>query len=522
LALRAWLEDVAERKSLHLEMVAIPALVTLGSVAGRLVAIRPEPFDDWEVVPNLWGAVVARPGMMKTAALSVGTDPLKPLIAKAYDEYSEAREPAEAKIRALQSEIKQMSRAAEKAKDPTPIDRDRMTEALREIEQSAVRPKRYMAKDATVEMLAELISENPRGLLVVRDELSAWLGNLAKPGRDGDRGFYLEAWDGNGSHVVDRIGRGTTHIPALCLGVLGTIQPGLMSKLVSGADAHGDKDDGLVQRFQLFVWPDALRDYKEPTRRPNVHAKSKAYEVYQWAAAATAPMLNACVPESRSRMPFVGFDSAAQELWKEWRREFEARIRDAEVQSFPSYASHIAKYRSMVPSIALLDHLADLAGGGTRSDVGRPSLERAIRWAEYLDAHARKLYGVASPALVAAHRLAARVTEGSIESRMTVRKVKRKDWSGLTSDEDVYGGLNVLESLGWLRVVKMKTGGAPSYVIELRPDHEAALDDLTAKTDKSPDTASEPDLSSVLSVPSESSTPESASPQISETWECIT
>jgi len=56
-------------------------------------------------------------------------------------------------------------------------------------------------------------------MLVLRDELSGWLRALDKPGREGDREFYLEAWNGTGSYTVDRIGRGTIHIPTLTLGL---------------------------------------------------------------------------------------------------------------------------------------------------------------------------------------------------------------------------------------------------------------------------------------------------------------
>src|SRR5438067_2294124 len=77
------------------------------------------------------------------------------------------------------------------------------------------RERRYWTQDSTVEKLGIRLQDNPRGLLIVRDELSGWLHGLEKQGREGDRQFYLEAWNGTGSFTVDRIERGTLHIPAL-------------------------------------------------------------------------------------------------------------------------------------------------------------------------------------------------------------------------------------------------------------------------------------------------------------------
>ncbi len=56
---RRWLTDVTERASIPLEFVACPALVGLGTVVGRHIGIRPGRYDDYLVVPNSWGGIVA-------------------------------------------------------------------------------------------------------------------------------------------------------------------------------------------------------------------------------------------------------------------------------------------------------------------------------------------------------------------------------------------------------------------------------------------------------------------------------
>lgn len=68
-ALRPWIADVAERMQCPPDYPAMGAMVALSSVVGRQVGIRPKRQDDWTVVPNLWGAVVGRPSLLKTPAL---------------------------------------------------------------------------------------------------------------------------------------------------------------------------------------------------------------------------------------------------------------------------------------------------------------------------------------------------------------------------------------------------------------------------------------------------------------------
>ena len=50
------------------------------------------------------------------------------------------------------------------------------------------------------------------------------------------------------------------------------------------------------------------------------------------------------------------------------------------------------KYRSLMPSLALIGHLIDGVAGGTTGPVSRAAAARAVAWCEYLQGHARRLY----------------------------------------------------------------------------------------------------------------------------------
>ncbi len=84
-ALRAWVMDIALRMQCPADFPAVAALVALSSLIGARAVIQPKARDDWQVVPNLWGAVVGRPGVKKSPALSEALKPLNRLQATEFE-----------------------------------------------------------------------------------------------------------------------------------------------------------------------------------------------------------------------------------------------------------------------------------------------------------------------------------------------------------------------------------------------------------------------------------------------------
>ena len=76
-----------------------------------------------------------------------------------------------------------------------------------------------------MEKLHVILQENPQGVLYLRDELSGWMAQPEHRGRERERAFFLETWDGDGEFTFDRVGRGTVHASHLCLSVFGGLQP---------------------------------------------------------------------------------------------------------------------------------------------------------------------------------------------------------------------------------------------------------------------------------------------------------
>ena len=253
-AFRPWVEDAAERMQCPPDFMAVSCMVALAAVVGRQIGIRPKQKDDWLVVPNLWGAAVGRPGTLKTAALQEPLNALELLEARARNRYEAERKGYEA-AQLVADERKKIKR--EEIRKALKVDKNPEQLALEAVKEEAEPGRqRYVVNDTTIEKLGEILNANPRGVLLFRDELTGFLKSLDKNDREGDRSFYLEAWNGSTPHTYDRIGRGTVDIQAACVSILGGIQPGPLSHYVRRM-AQGDaNNDGLLQRFQLAVWPD--------------------------------------------------------------------------------------------------------------------------------------------------------------------------------------------------------------------------------------------------------------------------
>jgi putative DNA primase/helicase len=472
--LRGWIVDVSERMQIPPDFAAVGAVVVAGSLIGRQVGIRPKRQDDWLVVPNLWGAVVGRPSLMKSPALAEIMKPLGRLVSEAYAEYREAKVVyetdvmvAEATKAALKDELKRAAREAARSGNRSNLEEIACRSQDTEVPKEPLL-KRYKTEDATVEKISEILLENPRGILVHRDELSGWLRNLDKQGREGDRSFYLEAWNGTGSFDVDRIGRGSLHIPALCISILGSIQPGPLSIYVYQATQGEKGDDGLLQRFQLLVWPDPHPTWRNVDRWPDVEAKNRAYEVFRRLDALNPEDFGASGEDEES-IPAVRFTGDAQEIFDQWRDELEIRLRSTELP--PALESHLAKYRSLMPSLALIFQLIEFVDGtGEGGAVGIKSTLQAGAWCGYLETHAARLYSSAeNPAIEGARALLERIRKGEVSDGDSTRSVYRKHWAKLSTPEEVNSACQVLEEFGWLRIEVAKTSGRSTTRLRLHP-----------------------------------------------------
>ena len=173
--------------------------------------------------------------------------------------------------------------------------------------------------------------------------------------------------------------------------------------------------------------------------------------------------------EDEEGIPAVWFTGDAQEIFDQWRDELEIRLRSTELP--PALESHLAKYRSLMPSLALIFQLIEYVdGSGDGGAVGIKTTLQAAAWCEYLKTHAKRLYSSAeNPAIEGARALLERIRKGEVSDGDSTRSVYRRHRAKLSTPEEVNGACSVLEEFGWLRIEALKTGGRSTIRLRLHP-----------------------------------------------------
>lgn len=466
-ALAQWVDDIANRLQCPPDYVAVAALTSLGSVIGRRIGIKPQVKTDWVEVPNVWGMFIGRPGMLKSPAMGEALKPIHNLEAEAAKENEIAQQAYAAGMDAYELR-KQVNKAL--ARDELKANKNKNAKIDLDFGEKPKEPTpiRYRTNDSTYEAIGELQIANPMGLLVERDELVSLLKQLDRDEQAAARGFYLSGWSGTQPYTFDRIIRGHRHIEAVCISVLGTTQPARIVEYVRFANRGGAGGDGMMQRFGLLVWPDAPREWQDIDQYPNSAAREKAWEAFErMAKLDTAAALSLGAQKGPyDKLPSLRFEEAAHVDFLAWRMDLERRLRSGEMS--PALEGHLAKYRKLVPSLALINHVAD----GGAGPVSHRALLKALAAAYYLESHARRVYGSGREGeLAAAKAILKHLRNGDLADGFTARDVHQRGWAHLTEREDVGAGLSLLADMDYLAPSALigVEGGRPKVTHVINP-----------------------------------------------------
>jgi putative DNA primase/helicase len=466
--LAPWVDDIANRLQCPPDYVAVSAMVALGSLIGRRIGVKPQVKTDWIEVPNVWGAFIGRPGMLKSPAMNEALKPIHHLEAEAAKEYE-----VEAKAYAAGLDAYQLRKQVKASliKDELKKRKDAESDIDLNLGEEPKEPLaiRYRTNDTSYESLGELLINNPTGILIERDELISLLMHLDRDDQAVARGFYLSGWSGTQPYTFDRIGRGQRHINAVCLSVLGNTQPSRIGEYVRRANAGGAGGDGLIQRFGLMVWPDAAPGWKDIDEYPDSRARSDAWEVFERLAKLDEGL---AIRLGAQRGPYdkmlsLRLDHPAHDDFLGWRTDLEHQLRSGDIS--PALEGHLAKYRKLVPALALMNHLADEGQG----PVSSTAMLKALALAKYLESHARRVYGAASEVEgKTAKAILAKIRAGDLTDGFTARDIQRHEWANLSDREHVQAGLNLLVDLDHLAASNPTTGergGRPKVRYSINP-----------------------------------------------------
>jgi hypothetical protein len=243
---RRWVRESAEAAGAPIDYVAQGLLASVAAVCGAGMMTRIIPA--WSEPLVLWQALVGTPSSGKSPALAVVRELLDAVESRLRCADAERRSRHNARLeeaRALKEQWEKDCRQAHRDGEPQPA-----LPAGALFEQPFVAAQ-IVVGDATLEALADVVSGNPRGVVLWRDELTAWLANLGRYANGGsDRAHWLEAWAAAGTTINRRSRKEPLFLRRFPVSVIGSIQPDRIAEVLHGSD------DGMAARF-LFSWPDA-------------------------------------------------------------------------------------------------------------------------------------------------------------------------------------------------------------------------------------------------------------------------
>jgi hypothetical protein len=436
----------------------------------------------WSEPMTLWACIIADSGDRKTPGLNVIVRALDLIEKNNSKDTSTKRLRHETKIqkaKEIQKKWKEERQAALDAKPPKeppimPIDA---------IDPGNFIEPRLYATDPTIERLAPLLQARPRGMMLIRDELSGLFANMARYSSGSDRPFWLEAWNG-GRHIVERVS-GSIVVDHLLVGVIGNFQPDKLARAFAG------DEDGMYARF-LYAWPLA------PEYRPLTNTVSEVEPELQNALTALI-RLPAEDEGGEFNLRYVELSEEAVAEFEEFRKWVDKTKRDLDGHErhwFVKGETVVLRLAGVLAYLAWAMALGKPASGleGITAALEPRTIEKwfvvdAIRlWRTFLWPHARAAMRQIS--LSDRHKNARRVLRWILNhgKREVARdEIRQNALAKLLDAQQTQLLLDGLERAGWLKRESIKTAGRPKQRWEVNPKLFAAQ-----KLPESPETPESP------------------------------
>ncbi len=351
--------------------VALPLLSALAGAVGNTRRIRLK--GTWIQPAILWTAVVGESGTQKTPAFRLALAAVRARQHRLMREHERAMAEWETARAVHEAALAAWKRDAARGK------------ADREPPAAPRRPAcaRGWIDDCTVEALATLLLENPRGLLMLRDELSGWFsfGRYKNGGGGDDVARWLEVFDA-GTLVVDRKTTGTVYVPSAAVSIAGGVQPLVLERSIG----RQHRENGLLARLLLAY----------PPRRPTRWTEAELDPRIECELAAVFDRLYALEPD-----PGPDGDPAPRvlPLGPAAKAIFAAFVDEHGKETFALVGDEAAAWSKLggyAARLALVLHLVRAAAGDpSLADpdvVDEASVEAGIALSRWFAAEARRVY----------------------------------------------------------------------------------------------------------------------------------
>lgn len=433
------IEELSSETNAPVDYVAFSLLTTAAALIGNSRRAVSDPMvSDWGAPIGLWVCLVGPPSSKKSPAIS----PFASILAKIEEAdaaaFKSRQGEHDAKVEtaklALAKWKAEVAAAYEKGAEPPAKPADAIVPAR------ALAPRTY-TNVTTIEALIGMLANNENGMLLLRDELAGWLGDMTRYSNSSDRPYWLQMFDGETvqKDAVKNDGEPLIAHNAL-MSVLGGMQPDRLQEMLREAK------DGLIARF-LFIFPDRV-----PVRRSVGKAdKKKLQAIFDRLRGLKGDPVAMC------------FDGDAADEFFEHRKDTYRRGGDASGH----LADWIGKGDGLVARLAVILMLLDWAVhgfGAAPHTVNADAVKRArALWAEYLLPMAERSFGDAARSVVERNAIALLKEIRRRGDAMINARIMYSDWNidGLREAKPMHQALAYLCDAGWVDPADTMTGGRP-------------------------------------------------------------
>ncbi len=234
-------------------LIAVPLLSALASAIGNSARVLLK--QSWSEPAIIWTCVVAPSGTLKSPALELALRPVRERQRQAMANLEQQMAEYERELLLYERDIAAWKKA--KSDDLPP---EKPVEPIAD---------RFWLDDSTIEATAALLAQQPRGLVMVRDEMASWLLGFDKytQGRGGDVARWLECFGGR-PLLVDRKGTTTKtiYVAKANVSITGTTQPETLRKCLG----QQHRENGLAARLLMTYPPRRAKRWSERDISPGL------------------------------------------------------------------------------------------------------------------------------------------------------------------------------------------------------------------------------------------------------------
>lgn len=358
---------VAESRCVDISVPGALALAAIGAAIG-LARIAYDEFADWEEIPVFWVTLVSPSGTRKTVVLDDLFAPHKARQQVRFEEHAAAMREYEAEHAAWK----------DKTKEPKGSKSERLPEPSPPVLQH------LYTCDTTMEGLVKILSQAPRGVAVVVDELAGFFGSLGRySGKaDQDRAFYLSLFRGT-QYKKDRSSAETIVIAKASASIVGGIQPSIL-RMAFDSSALAS---GLASRFLLVRAPATTKQYRQG---PTASAKAAYAELIDGLYQLRMEPVSTSVGGMEFRPQQVHLSDEARSILREFVPQWSLEGNEAE----EDVRAAMSKLEGYVLRIALVLRVCREVAGTARPEdpILAKDLKAGIRMATWFREQALWVY----------------------------------------------------------------------------------------------------------------------------------